>query len=38
MHYISGGWFWGLHLFLWLFWFAMLSRFSVCSRRCRDTR
>lgn len=27
MHLISGGWFWGMHLFWWLFWFLIIAAF-----------
>lgn len=27
MHLIEGGWFWGMHLFWWLFWFLIISAF-----------
>jgi putative membrane protein len=27
MHVIEGGWFWGMHLFWWLFWFALIALF-----------
>jgi putative membrane protein len=27
MHLVSGGWFWGMHLFWWLFWFLIISLF-----------
>lgn len=25
MHLIDGGWFWGMHLFWWLFWFVLMT-------------
>jgi putative membrane protein len=24
MHYVDGGWFWGMHLFWWLFWIGLI--------------
>ena len=27
MHLINGGWFWGMHLFWWLFWFLIIASF-----------
>lgn len=27
MHPIDGGWFWGMHVFWWLFWFLIISAF-----------
>jgi putative membrane protein len=27
MHGIEGGWFWGMHLFWWLFWFGLIALF-----------
>jgi len=27
MHIIDGGWFWGMHLFWWLFWFLIIASF-----------
>ena len=27
MHWMSGGWFWGMHLFWWLFWFLIIATF-----------
>jgi putative membrane protein len=27
MHLIGGGWFWGMHVFWWLFWFLIISAF-----------
>jgi len=27
MHLIDGGWFWGMHLFWWLFWFLIILAF-----------
>lgn len=27
MHFIDGGWFWGMHLFWWLFWFLIIASF-----------
>ena len=27
MHLVSGGWFWGMHLLWWLFWFLIVASF-----------
>jgi len=27
MHFIDGGWFWGMHLFWWLFWVLLIALF-----------
>ncbi len=27
MHFIDGGWFWGMHLFWWLFWLVLIAAF-----------
>lgn len=27
MHLIDGGWFWGMHLLWWLFWFLFIAAF-----------
>jgi putative membrane protein len=27
MHLVNGGWFWGMHLFWWLFWFLIIASF-----------
>lgn len=27
MHLMDGGWFWGMHLFWWLFWFLIIGTF-----------
>lgn len=27
MHFVDGGWFWGMHLLWWLFWFALITVF-----------
>jgi hypothetical protein len=27
MHLIDGGWFWGMHLFWWVFWFLIIGTF-----------
>jgi putative membrane protein len=27
MHWMGGGWFWGMHLFWWLFWFIIIAIF-----------
>jgi putative membrane protein len=42
MHLISGGWFWGMHLVWWLFWFLIIARFfsmqtPVPRRKARET-
>ena len=42
MHFVDGGWFWGMHLFWWLFWFALIAVFfsllaPVPRRKVRET-
>ena len=42
MHFVDGGWFWGMHLFWWLFWFALIAAFfsllaPVPRHRMRET-
>lgn len=42
MHFIDGGWFWGMHLFWWLFWFLIIATFfslltPVPRRKLRET-
>jgi putative membrane protein len=42
MHFVSGGWFWGMHLFWWLFWLAVIAVFFAVLRpvprhRARET-
>ena len=27
MHFVEGGWFWGMHLFWWLFWLVLIAVF-----------
>lgn len=27
MHLVNDGWFWGMHLFWWLFWFLIITSF-----------
>lgn len=27
MHFIDDGWFWGMHLFWWLFWLVLIAAF-----------
>lgn len=42
MHVVEGGWFWGMHLFWWLFWVALIAVFfslltPVPRKRVRET-
>ena len=27
MHFVEGGWLWGMHLFWWLFWIVLIAAF-----------
>ena len=27
MHFVEGGWFWGMHLYWWLFWLVLITAF-----------
>lgn len=42
MHYINGGWFFGMHLLWWLFWIALIAALfglfgPVSRKKVRDT-
>lgn len=42
MHFIEGGWFWGMHIFWWVFWIVLIGAFfglltPVPRRRARET-
>ncbi len=32
MHYFGGGWFWGMHVFWWLFWIVLIVIFVALLR------